>query len=66
MSCLVLANPINNEPLLEQLIGRIKRKSPNKQKPIVADIALSGTTGKNQERARRGFYLKEGYDVIEI
>ena len=42
LSCLVLGTPVNNEPLLTQLIGRIIRKLPNKKQPTVVDIHLKG------------------------
>ena len=32
LSCLILATPINNEPLLTQLIGRVIRKHENKKR----------------------------------
>lgn len=66
LSCLVLATPINNEPMLEQLIGRIQRIVPNKQTPIVVDIKLSGWTGTKQFQARLGHYMRMGYQIKYI
>lgn len=63
LSCLVLATPINNDPLLTQLIGRIIRKKENKKQPIVVDIHLKGKTAAKQAKARYGFYMKQGYEV---
>jgi superfamily II DNA or RNA helicase len=63
LSCLILGTPINNDPMLEQLIGRIQRVVPDKPKPIVVDIKLSGWTGTKQFQARMGHYLRMGYDV---
>ena len=63
LSCLVLATPINNDPLLTQLIGRIIRKKENKKQPIVVDIHLRGKTAAKQAKARYGFYMKQGYEV---
>ena len=36
LSCLVLGTPVNNDPLLTQLIGRIIRKVDGKKQPVVA------------------------------
>ena len=63
LSCLVLATPINNDPLLTQLIGRIIRKKEGKKVPIVVDIHLKGKTASKQAKARYGFYMKQGYEV---
>lgn len=63
LSCLILATPVNNEPMLEQLIGRIQRILPNKPQPIVVDIKSSGWTGSNQFQARMGHYIRRGYKV---
>ena len=63
LSWLVLATPINNDPLLTQLIGRIIRKKENKKQPIVVDIHLKGKTAPKQATARHGFYIKQGYEV---
>lgn len=66
LSCLVLATPLNNEPLLEQLIGRVIRKSSGKLDPIIVDIQLQGKTVSNQANLRKAYYLKQGYDIIDI
>ena len=42
LSCLVLGTPVNNDPLLTQLIGRIIRKIDGKKQPVVVDIHLKG------------------------
>ena len=63
LSCLVLATPINNEPLLTQLIGRVIRKKEGKCQPKVIDIHLKGKTASRQANARMGYYMKQGYDV---
>jgi superfamily II DNA or RNA helicase len=63
LSCLVLATPINNEPLLTQLIGRVIRKKEGKCQPKVVDIHLKGKTASRQANARMGYYMKQGYDV---
>lgn len=63
LSCLILATPLNNMPLLEQLIGRIIREHPDKIKPVVVDIRLSGNTVSKQYANRLGHYMKEGYEL---
>jgi superfamily II DNA or RNA helicase len=63
LSCLILAAPINNDPLLEQLIGRIQRVYPNKLTPLIIDIALDGATARKQAATRAGRYARERYKV---
>ncbi len=63
LSCLILATPINNAPMLEQLVGRVQRIVPGKLDPVVVDIRLSGYTGENQFQQRLGHYMKMGYKV---
>jgi len=66
LSCIILATPINNEPLLTQLIGRIIRIYDNKLQPVVVDIHLEGKTARRQANARMGYYMKQGYEVKTI
>lgn len=66
LSCLILANPLNNRALLEQLIGRICRTHEGKMNPEVIDIALSGYTAKNQLAARINYYMEKGYEIRYI
>lgn len=63
LSCIIFATPLNNEVLLEQLVGRIIREYPGKLTPIAVDIKLAGYTGNAQYNTRMGFYLKEGYKI---
>ena len=63
LSCLILGTPINNEPLLVQLIGRVIRKMEGKVQPIVIDIHLKGNTASRQAASRAGVYIKQGYDI---
>ena len=63
LSCLILGTPLNNMPLLEQLIGRIIREYPGKLKPVVVDIRLEGNTVSRQYNNRLGHYMKEGYEI---
>ena len=66
LSCLVLATPINNEPLLTQLIGRVIRKLDGKRRPVVIDIHLKGKTAQRQASNRMGYYMKQGYEIQQI
>jgi superfamily II DNA or RNA helicase len=63
LSCLILGTPLNNEPLLTQLVGRVIRELPGKPTPIVADIHLKGKTAERQARERLGFYIKQGWKL---
>ncbi len=63
LSCLVLATPVNNEPLLTQLIGRVIRQKEGKLQPTVVDIHLKGKTATRQANARMGYYIKQDYKV---
>ena len=63
LSCLVLGTPVNNEPLLTQLIGRVIRDKEGKQQPVVVDIHLKGKTAARQANARMGYYMKQDYEV---
>ena len=66
LSCLILGTPINNEPLLTQLIGRVIRKREGKINPVVVDIHLKGNTAKRQASNRVGYYMKQGLSLIHI
>lgn len=66
LSCLILATPINNNPLLTQLIGRIVRLKEGKKTPLVIDLNLTGATGRSQANARLGHYIGKGYKVSTL
>ena len=66
LSCLILGTPVNNEPLLTQLIGRVIRMYDGKPQPKIVDINLHGRTARKQASARRGYYMRQGYDVFDI
>jgi len=66
LSCLILGTPVNNEPLLTQLIGRVIRKKENKKNPLVIDIHLKGNTARRQASNRMGYYMKQGYQIQEL
>ena len=66
LSCLILGTPINNEPLLTQLIGRVIRKEENKRDPVIIDIHLKGNTARKQASNRMGHYMKQGYKIKQL
>ena len=66
LSCLILGTPINNEPLLTQLIGRVIREKEGKLPPKVVDIHLKGNTAKKQASNRMGYYIKQGYKIQQL
>jgi superfamily II DNA or RNA helicase len=66
LSCLILATPLNNDPLLKQLIGRITRLCPGKLSPILVDLHLIGNTARRQASARMGYYMRQGYKIREL
>jgi len=63
LSCLILGTPTNNEPLLEQLIGRVVRVAEGKLQPVVVDIWLKGGIAERQAKTRLGHYMREGYKI---
>jgi superfamily II DNA or RNA helicase len=63
LSCLLLITPINNDILLEQIIGRVQRKFPGKMQPIVVDFNFAGHTAKAQNNNRLAFYVSKGWEV---
>ena len=66
LSVLILGTPINNEPLLTQLVGRVIREQEGKRDPIVVDIHLKGETAKRQASNRMGYYMKQGYKIRQL
>ena len=66
LSCLILGTPVNNEPLLTQLIGRVIRQKENKKDPVILDIHLKGNTARRQASNRMGYYMKQGYKIQEL
>jgi len=66
LSCLILGTPVNNEPLLTQLIGRVIRINENKKDPVIIDINLKGNTARKQANNRKGYYLKQGYKILNM
>lgn len=67
LSAVILANPINNDSLLEQIIARIQRfHDKDKLDPIIIDIQLAGYADAKQNNSRRGFYMRKGWHIEEI
>ena len=66
LSCLVLGTPINNDPLLEQVIGRVTRPMPNKPTPEIIDIVLADPISKRQFAQRLNYYISKGYKIREV
>jgi superfamily II DNA or RNA helicase len=63
LSCVILATPISNEALLEQIVGRIMRDFPGKPQPEVIDLQFAGYADRKQNNLRLGFYLNKGWEV---
>lgn len=63
LSCVILAAPIANDSLLEQIIGRIMREHANKLQPVVLDMQFNGPSDKKQNRDRIAFYTRKGWEV---
>jgi superfamily II DNA or RNA helicase len=66
LSCLILATPVSNTPLLTQLIGRVIRNFEGKKDPVIVDINLKGKTAERQAQVRLGHYMKAGYRINQI
>lgn len=63
LSCVILAVPISNDSLLEQIIGRIQRMNDDKLEPLVLDIQFAGYADRKQNNDRMGLYLRKGWNV---
>tara|TARA_Y100001938_G_scaffold149633_1_gene237130 strand:- start:1427 stop:2305 length:879 start_codon:yes stop_codon:yes gene_type:complete len=63
LSCVILATPINNDPLLEQIAGRVMRMADGKLPPVIVDIGLGGNTGRSHANARKRFYINKGWPI---
>lgn len=66
LSCVILAVPISNDALLEQIIGRIQRQHPDKLDPLVLDMHFAGFADKKQNNDRLGLYMRKGWDVTTV
>ena len=66
LSCLILAEPMSNDSLLEQLVGRVQRLFPDKLPPIVIDMQFAGRADRKQNNDRMAFYLKQGWEILAM
>lgn len=67
LSCLILATPTNNKPMLTQLIGRIIRLREGKRNPLIIDIELKGSSSvKSQLATRKSLYMQKGYTIKSL
>lgn len=64
LSCVILAGPIANDALLEQIVGRIQRMHPGKLDPLVIDMNFSGPSDRKQNKDRQAFYARKGWEVV--
>ena len=64
LSCVILAAPIANDALLEQIVGRIMRQHEDKLEPLVLDMNFSGPSDRKQNRDRQAFYSRKGWNVV--
>lgn len=63
LSALILTCPINNDSLLEQIIGRVQRNFDGKLDPVIIDINFCGYADRAQNESRLGFYMRKGWDI---
>lgn len=66
LSCVILAIPMSNDSLLEQIAGRIMRLYEGKLDPLIIDINFAGYADKKQNNDRLGLYMRKGWKVRTI
>lgn len=66
LSCVILAVPMSNDSLLEQIVGRVQRLHEGKMTPLVIDIQFSGFADKKQNNDRLGLYMRKGWEIISV
>jgi hypothetical protein len=67
LSCVILAIPMSNDSLLEQIIGRIQRQHPDKKTPPeVLDMQFAGWADKKQNNDRLAVYMRKGWQTIGV
>ena len=66
LSCVILAAPMSNDSLLEQIVGRVQRMHDGKLDPLVVDINFAGYADKKQNNDRLALYLRKGWQVITV
>jgi superfamily II DNA or RNA helicase len=66
LSCLILAVPLSNDALLEQIAGRVMRKHPGKLDPVILDMNFAGWADRKQNNDRLGFYMRKGWEIEAV
>ena len=66
LSCVILAVPMSNDSLLEQIVGRVQRLHEGKLNPLVIDIQFSGFADRKQNNDRLALYLRKGWEIISV
>jgi len=66
LSCVILAVPMSNDSLLEQVVGRVQRLHDGKLAPLVVDINFAGYADKKQNNDRLALYLRKGWQIITV
>lgn len=66
LSCIILATPINNDPLMHQVTARVCRERPGKKQPLIIDINLIGNSVRIQQRNRMAYYIRQGYTIRKL
>lgn len=66
LSCVILAVPMSNDSLLEQVVGRVQRMHDGKLDPLVVDINFAGFADKKQNNDRLALYLRKGWKIITV
>jgi superfamily II DNA or RNA helicase len=65
LDTLMFTCPGNNYAKLEQRIGRILRRHPDKKDPLIIDFWLTGPIVYNQQQGRLEWYRKQNYEILE-
>lgn len=66
LSCVILAVPMSNDSLLEQIAGRVMRLYEGKLNPLIIDINFAGYADRKQNNDRLGLYMRKGWVVKTI
>jgi superfamily II DNA or RNA helicase len=66
LSCVILAAPMSNDSLLEQVVGRVQRMHEGKLDPLVVDINFAGYADKKQNNDRLALYLRKGWQIVTV
>ena len=66
LACLIPAQPMKNDPLLEQLCGRVARLHPGKEQAFVLDLRLQGRAAGTQAIDRIKTYARLGYKIKKL